>query len=205
MQAQRIVKEAAPLRPQSDKPRAYCDPDLLYVVTSDPSSDEEGEFEEDQEDEEPVVKSHGIVDSGASISVTSEETAAHFNLVRRPWDKPKRITFGNGDVVESTHYVDFNDVFTHVAIIPGAPDTLLSIANLVRRGFEIRMSKLGMGVFLGDKVVFRGAIDREMFYMDIEELIQSRFKVAEPTSVEETPVVASSQPASVTAKVFSYD
>ena len=29
-----------------------------------------------------------------------------------------------------------------------------------------------------------------MFYMDIEELIQSRFKIAEPTSVEETPVVA---------------
>ena len=52
------------------------------------------------------------------------------------------------------------------------------------------MSKLGMGVFLGDKLVFRGAIDREMFYMDIEELIQSRFRVAEPTSVEEAPVVA---------------
>ena len=104
MQAQRTVKETASLRPLSNKPRAYCDPDLLYVVTSDPSSgDEEGEFEEDQEEEEPVVKAHGIVDSGASISVTSEETAAHFNLVRRPWDKPKRITFGNGDVVESTH------------------------------------------------------------------------------------------------------
>ena len=38
MQTQRIVKEAASPRPQSDKPRAYCDPDLLYVVTSDPSS-----------------------------------------------------------------------------------------------------------------------------------------------------------------------
>ena len=47
-----------------------------------------------------------------------------------------------------------------------------------------------MGVFLGDKLVFRGAIDREMFYMDIEELIHSRFRVAEPTSVEEIPVVA---------------
>ena len=78
-------------------------------------------------------------------------------------------------------------VFSHIAIISGAPDTLLSIANLVRRGFEIGMSKLGIGVFLGDKLVFRGAIDREMFYMDIEELIQSRFKVAKPTSVEETP------------------
>ena len=83
MKEQRIVKEAASPRPQSVKPRAYCDPDLLYVITSDPFSDEEGEFEEDQEEEEPVVKAHGIVDSGASISVTSEETAAHFNLVRR--------------------------------------------------------------------------------------------------------------------------
>ena len=101
--------------------------------------------------------------------------------MRRPLDTPKRNTFGDGDIVESTHYVDFNEVFTHVAIIPGAPDSLLSIANLVLRGFVIRMSKLGMGVFLSDKLVLCGTIDKEMFYMDNKELIQSRFRVAETT------------------------
>ena len=41
------------------------------------------------------------------------------------------------------------------------------------------MSRMGMGVFLGDIIVFRGAIDLEtgMSCMDIEEMRASSFKI----------------------------
>jgi hypothetical protein len=191
MKLERIVRKATPARSQSKVMKAFCDPDLHYLVTPDNPADLEDETEEEHYDED-LVKEHGIVDSGASISVTNPETAKHFGLDFRPWNKPKKITFGNGQVVESTHYVNFNDIFTHVAIIENAPDTLFSIANLIRRGFEIRMSRMGMGVFLGDIIVFRGAIDLEtgMFYLDIEEMRASSFKIDPPTAAVDNPAVA---------------
>ena len=118
---ERIVRKATPARSQSKVMKAHC-----YLVTPDNPADLEDETEEEHYDED-LVKEHGIVDSEASISVTNPETAKHFGLDFRPWNKPKKITFGNGQVVESTHYVNFNHVFTHVAIIDNAPDTLFSI------------------------------------------------------------------------------
>ena len=64
-------------------------------------------------------------------------------------------------------------------------------AVVATNGFsDLALVVAGQDFTSTSRLVFRGAIDREMFYMDIEELIQSRFRVAEPTSVEETPVVA---------------
>ena len=91
MKLERIVRKATPARSQSKVMKAFCDPDLHYLVTPDNPADLEDESEEEHYDED-LVKEHGIVDSGASISVTNPETAKHFGLDVRPWNKPKKIT-----------------------------------------------------------------------------------------------------------------
>ena len=154
--------EETPARLEPTTPRAYCDEDLKYTVVPPQTDDSR--------------MSQGVLDSGASISVTNPNTAAFYGLELIPWDTgPIKIQFGSGNIETSYHYVNLNNVFTHVAVIPSAPDTLISIFDLVLAGFEIRQKLVGTGVYLNDELVFPGDICHRtrLFYMDIDKIVKS--------------------------------
>ena len=173
-QATKRVKDIATIatteieaRREPATPRAHLD------ISSDP-------IEYRIVSEPPSEMATGILDSGASVSVTNPHTVTYYGLEMIPWDTgPIRIQFGSGNVEESTHYVNFNQVFTKVAVIKDAPDTLISIYNLVEAGFDIKLSRNGSGVYLNDQLVFPGARcpRNRLFYMNIDEIISSNVLV----------------------------
>ena len=60
MKLERIVREATPARSQSKIMKAFCDPDLHYLVTLDNPADLKDETEEEHYDED-LVQEHGIL------------------------------------------------------------------------------------------------------------------------------------------------
>ena len=88
----------------------------------------------------------GAIDSGANVSVTNPLTVAKFHLEPQRWERPFHIVFGNGARFHCTHYAHFGPILGQVAIVEGAPDTLLSIAVLTARGFEVRFLSNDQGV-----------------------------------------------------------
>ena len=104
-------------------------------------------------DDEP-----GVMDSGANISVTNPLTVGKFHLEPQRWERPFHIVFGNGARFHCTHYAHFGPILGQVAIVEGAPDTLLSIAVLTARGFEVRFlpSGQGVGIYKDQKLLFHG-------------------------------------------------
>ena len=62
-----------------------------------------------------------------------------------------------------------------MAIVEGAPDTLLSIAVLTARGYEVRFlpSGQGVGIYKNQKLLFHGPQHEQsrLFHIDIQSLI----------------------------------
>ena len=62
-----------------------------------------------------------------------------------------------------------------MAIIPDAPDTLLSIAVLTERGFEVRFLEhgRGVGIYKNQELMFHGPFDptARLWHIDIASLI----------------------------------
>jgi len=116
-----------------------------------------------------------VADSGANISCTNTQTAQKHGLAIRKWSQPFPITFANNTKTTCTEYANFGPVIGKVAIVPNAPDTLLSVAALTERGFEVRFSPHGQGVGLyhNDQLIFRGTQDptTKLFHLDLQILI----------------------------------
>jgi hypothetical protein len=100
----------------------------------------------------------GVMDSGANVSVTNPLTVAKFNLTPQRWERPFHFIFGIGARFHCTHYAHFGPILGQVAIVEGAPDTLLSIAVLTARGYEVRFlpSGQGVGIYKDQKLLFHG-------------------------------------------------
>ena len=79
---------------------------------------------------------YGPADSGCNLPVTNPRTVQHFDLTPQLWPTPRWIKFANSQREFSTHYADFGQVIGKVAILESAPDTLISIPVLCRKGFE---------------------------------------------------------------------
>jgi len=117
----------------------------------------------------------GVMDSGASISITNQRIVAKFNLTPQRWERPFHIIFGNGGRFACSHYADFGPILGRVAIVDEAPDTLLSIAVLTGRGFEVRFLPDNQGVHIYSKgtLLFQGPQHphSRLFHIDIQSLI----------------------------------
>ena len=79
----------------------------------------------------------GPIDSGCNLPVTNPKTVMHFGLTPQPWPAPRWIRFANSQRECSTHFADFGPIIGRVAILKSAPDTLISVAVLCRRGLEV--------------------------------------------------------------------
>ena len=181
--AEFIVEEQTARR-ESEIPRAYFDPSdspIEYkIIDPDPKF------------------TNGILDSGASISVTNPRTVAYYGLTLIPWDTgPVRIQFGDGNVETSTHYVNLNSVFTKIAVMENAPDTLISIFDLVLAGFEIKQKLVGTGIYLNDNLVFPGTICHQtrLFYMDLNAIVNSNILVPQLSQLAAQQRIAAECPA----------
>jgi hypothetical protein len=115
-----------------------------------------------------------------------------------PWDTgPVRIQFGDGNVETSTHYVNLNSVFTKIAVMENAPDTLISIFDLVLAGFEIKQKLVGTGIYLNDNLVFPGTICHQtrLFYMDLNAIVNSNILVPQLSQLAAQQRIAAECPA----------
>ena len=83
------------------------------------------------------VEEPGVMDSGANISITNPRIVDKLNLTPQRWERPFHIIFGNGGRFVCSHYADFGPILGRIAIVDEAPDTLLSVAVLTGRGFEV--------------------------------------------------------------------
>ncbi len=80
-------------------------------------------------------------------------------------------------MVKSKDAATYLSILGQVAIVEGAPDTLLSIAVLTARGFEVRFltSGQGVGIYKDQKLLFHGPGPQHeqsrLFHIDIQSLI----------------------------------
>jgi hypothetical protein len=125
------------------------------------------------------------MDSGANVSVTNPLTVSKFNLTPQRWERPFHIIFGNGARFHCTHYAHFGPILGQVAIVDGAPDTLLSVAVLTARGYEVRFlpNGQGVGIYKSEKLLFHGPQHEQsrLFHIDIQSLIHP------PTDIDKDP------------------
>jgi len=92
-----------------------------------------------------------VMDSGANVSITNTEIVAKFNLTPQRWERSFHIIFGNGGRFVCSHYADFGPILGRIAIVGETPDTLLRIAVLTDRGYEVRFLPEGQGVRIYSK------------------------------------------------------
>jgi hypothetical protein len=115
------------------------------------------------------------MDSGANVSITNPKIVAKFHLTPQRWERSFHIIFGNGGRFACTHYADFGPILGRIAIVDEAPDTLLSIAVLTDRGYEVRFLAEGQGVRIYSKgnLIFSGPQHphSKLFHIDIQSLI----------------------------------
>jgi len=121
------------------------------------------------------IEEPGVMDSGANVSITNPKIVAKFNLTPQRWERSFHIIFGNGGRFACTHYADFGPILGRIAIVDEAPDTLLSIAVLTDRGYEVRFLAEGQGVriYSKSKLLFSGPQHphSKLFHIDIQSLI----------------------------------
>ena len=117
----------------------------------------------------------GVADSGANINVTNRKIAAYYDLEMKLWEKPFQISFGNDSRFLCTHYVDFGPILGRTAIVDNAPDTLISVAVLTNRGFQVNFMPhgQGIGIYYNEQLIYRGEQDArtKLFTVDIGSLI----------------------------------
>ena len=121
------------------------------------------------------IEEPGVMDSGANVSITNPTIVAKFHLTPQRWERSFHIIFGNGGRFACTHYADFGPILGRIAIVDEAPDTLLSIAVLTDRGYEVRFLAEGQGVRIYSKgnLIFSGPQHphSKLFHIDIQSLI----------------------------------
>ena len=117
----------------------------------------------------------GVADSGANINVTNRKIASYYDLEMKLWEKPFQISFGNDSKFLCTHYVDFGPILGRAAIVDNAPDTLISVAVLTNRGFQVNFMPRGqgIGIYFNEQLIYRGEQDSRarLFTVDIGSLI----------------------------------
>ena len=127
---------------------------------------------------------YAVSDSGASISVTNHATVKLMALELHEWDIPINIKFGNGSETVSTQFAHFGPIIGRVAVVSGAPDTLLSVAVICKRGFNVLFDNKSVSITLrstGMKV-YEGHLDpnSNLYFINMHNIIHSPVQLQKP-------------------------
>ena len=160
--------------------KATVSQDMVYRIVSD--NDSAPDQHKALSATDAGVDTSGIADSGANINVTNQKIAAYYDLDLKLWEKPFQISFGNNSKFRCTHYADFGPILGRVAIVDDAPDTLISVAVLTSRGFQVNFmpNGQGIGIYFNNQLIYRGDQDNRsrLFTIDIGSLIQPTFQLS---------------------------
>jgi len=197
-----------PPREQFPEPRGYLDEGSMYTTCDAPGDTKAtSAFAATAitppsalpPPEPPDPIEQAPCDSGCNLPITNPQTVGHFKLASLPWPRPRWIKFGNGKRECSTHYAEFGPIIGKVAILATAPDTLISVAVLCRKGLEV-VFKIpgGPGIYLQGKLLYQGTLDphNDMFYVNIKDLLSLSitFQNPERFTTADTATAASMQP-----------
>jgi hypothetical protein len=114
-----------------------------------------------------------LLDTGASIPVIPSQVAADLNLMLTQLEKPTRVSMANG-AIEYIHQVaDLGPIIGFAAVLKSATQTLIGLGPLMDQGYEVHFAKTGVGIFLHNKLIYKGFYDaqRKLFQINIMDLI----------------------------------
>jgi hypothetical protein len=120
-------------------------------------------------------------------SLTPKQSFLHFALTPQLWPVPRWIRFANSQRECSTHFADFGPIIGRVAILDNAPDTLISVAVLCRKGLEVSFKiPGGPGIYLHGALVHQGIVDKtnDMFYVNIRDLLETSIRFQFPEAFQ---------------------
>ena len=129
---------------------------------------------------------------------------------------PTRVRTANGATEYIRQVADLGPIIGFAGVLESATQTLIGLGPLMDKGFEVHFAKTGVGIFLQNKLIYKGTYDseRKLFQINIIDLIlpsspphhpqisddvlvgaNIRLRLSDVESVEEEP----DDPASVTA------
>ena len=133
---------------------------------------------DDEEQRDKYAPQTAVADSGANIHVTNRSIVANYNLQPKLWEKSFKISFGNNSSYQCTYYAGFGPILGRVAIVDDAPETLISVAVLTQRGFQVNFlpDGEGVGVYYNGQIIFHGVYNEttNLFHLDIGSILHPK-------------------------------
>jgi hypothetical protein len=79
----------------------------------------------------------------------------------------------NGSSEYVNNVADLGPIIGHAVILPSATQTLIGLGPLMELGYEVHFSLSGVGLFLNNKLIYKGVYDRDrrLFQINLKDLI----------------------------------
>jgi len=136
---------------------------------------------------------HAILDTGASIPVIPPKVADDLQLKIITLDSPIRVTMANGSAEYVTNIADLGPIIGHAVVLPSATQTLIGLGPLMELGYEVHFSLSGVGLFLNNKLIYKGIYDRDrrLFQINLKDLIIPTLPSHQPPLSDDNGVYSS--------------
>ncbi len=114
-----------------------------------------------------------LLDTGASIPVIPSQVASDLQLTLTTLETPTRVSMANGAIEYINQVADLGPIIGFAAILKSATQTLIGLGPLMDQGYEVHFAKTGVGIFLHNKLIYKGFYDsqRKLFQLSIVDLI----------------------------------
>ena len=78
--------------------------------------------------------------------------------------------------------MDLGPIIGHAAILSSANQTLIGLGPLMELGYEVHFSLSGVGLFLKNKLIYKGVYDRDkrLFQINLKDLILPSSPIDQP-------------------------
>ena len=79
----------------------------------------------------------------------------------------------NGSAEYVNNIADLGPIIGHAVVLPSATQTLIGLGPLMELGYEVHFSLSGVGLFLNNKLIYKGIYDRDrrLFQINLKDLI----------------------------------
>ena len=116
-----------------------------------------------------------MYDTGANLSITNPQLAVMLALEPVAWPRPVPITFGNATEAVSTHYILLGPLLGRVALVEGAPSTIITRQSLQEGGLSVLFRADGVTVIFDQQgeVVFEAHLGKngDFLMLPLEEFL----------------------------------
>jgi hypothetical protein len=114
-----------------------------------------------------------LLDTGASIPVIPFQVASDLHLTVTSLETPTRVRMANGAIEHIHQVADLGPIVGFAAVLRSATQTLIGLGPLMEQGYEVHFAKTGVGIFLHNKLIYKGFYDktRKLFQINIMDLI----------------------------------